>query len=118
MRNIIIGILCILVIGHIWLYISDRKTHTIYTSAIDAKMDSLEKRDSIRTILSAMLIMGYRVDSSRIADIEMSVVQRIPEIKATIKRKYDEKRNHIDTMSADEQIRYMSDWLSKDTTTR
>jgi hypothetical protein len=75
--------------------------------------DSLAAHDKIRDQKLSILRIKYEQDSVKLTNMR-SQIDQVPDLVKQINKKYDKKRDHINTLSVDEQVGHMSDWLSKD----
>jgi hypothetical protein len=111
----LIAVITIVIFGN---YIILRKGVNHF-DGITAKQltDSLKAHNKLREQQLSLLKDKYKQDSVRINSIQ-NQINKVPDLVKEISKSYDKKRNHINSLSADEQVSYMSDWLSKDTSIR
>jgi hypothetical protein len=76
-------------------------------------MDSLNAHDKVREQQLSVLRSKYEQDSVKISSIR-SEIDKVPGLVKEISKSYDKKRSHVNSLSVDEQVSHMSDWLSKD----
>jgi hypothetical protein len=76
-------------------------------------MDSLNAHDKVREQQLSVLRSKYEQDSVKITSIR-SEIDKVPGLVKEINKTYDKKRSHVNSLSVDEQVGHMSDWLSKD----
>lgn len=112
---LLIAVIVIVIFGN---YIVFRKGVDQF-DGITAKqlIDSLNAHDKVREQQLSILKDKYKQDSVRINSIQ-NQIDKVPDLVKEINKSYDKKRKHINSLSADEQVSYMSDWLSKDTSIR
>jgi hypothetical protein len=79
--------------------------------------DSLAAHDKVRDQKLSILRIKYEQDSVKLTNMR-SQIDQVPDLVKQINKKYDKKRDHINTLSVDEQVGHMSDWLSKDSSIR
>lgn len=79
--------------------------------------DSLAAHDKVRDQQLSVLRTKYEQDSVKLTNLRAQI-DNVPALVKEINKKYDKKRNHINTLSVDEQVGHMSDWLSKDSSIR
>ncbi len=103
--QILLVILILLVVG----YIIFPKRPIVQGISIEQMVDSLEVHDSYRGKEVLALKVRYSQDSMRI-NILQNRLPQIPKQKEAIEKKYNDKRNRIDTASTDEQGRFFADW--------
>lgn len=116
----VVGILAIVIAIFIVVYWNDRKHwYAVEVGQRDFKkeLDSLKAHDRSRNIRDSIAKEKYMVDSIRLYSLEGNIA-KIPDMVHSIQQRYDVKRKHIDTVSADVQLQLFSDWLSKDSSGR
>lgn len=113
-KTALIGLVCVVIVVIFANYIILRK-HVNHSDGITAKqlMDSLVAHDKIREQQLSVLRSKYEQDSVKITSIK-SEIDKVPGLVKEINKTYDKKRNHVNSLSVDEQVGHMSDWLSKD----
>lgn len=79
--------------------------------------DSLAAHDKIRDQKLSTLQAKYEQDSIKLTNMR-NQVDHMPDLVKQINKKYDKKRDHVNSLSVDEQVGHMSDWLSKDSSIR
>lgn len=79
--------------------------------------DSLAAHDKVRDQKLTSLQVKYEQDSIKLTNMR-NQVDNMPALMKEINKKYDKKRTHVNTLSIDEQVGHMSDWLSKDSSIR
>lgn len=87
------------------------------TITMETLLDSLKAHDVQRDSIIKELRNRYSYDTMRIGSMR-KYIDKEPDRIAAIKKQYNEKRNHINTLPPTEQVEYLSDWLPKDTVTR
>jgi hypothetical protein len=112
---LLIAVITIVIFGN---YIILRKGVNHF-DGITAKQltDSLKAHNKLREQQLSLLKDKYKQDSVRINSVQ-NQINKVPDLVKEISKSYDKKRNHINSLSTDEQVSYMSDWLSKDTSIR
>jgi hypothetical protein len=119
-QKYIVGLLAIVIAAFIVVYWNDRKHwYAVEVDQRDFKnsLDTLRAHDRLRDSQDSLAQEKYMADSIRLYSLEGNVA-KIPDVIHSIQNRYDAKRKHIDTISADEQLQLFSDWLSKEDSTR
>lgn len=98
----------------IWIYTNDRQQY-IGTDTMKTLLDSLKVHDIKRDSLIQKIHSKYLRDSLQIA-VKREYVDKTPDIVATIKKQYNDKRNHIDSLPVTEQLSFFTEWASKEDT--
>lgn len=89
--------------------------HLTGTITMETLRDSLKVHDIERDSLRAEKRRRDIQDSIAIAR-KREYIDKTPDIVASIKKQYNDKRNHIDSLPVTEQLRFFSGWISqKDT---
>ncbi len=106
--TILCAIICIIIIYTFWPH---KGTISVDEQVLAAQMATIVEHDRQRDSVVQVLEYRIRQDSLRIAGIR-NQVDDVPAIVKRINNRYNDKRNHITTLSADEQLELFSTWLS------
>lgn len=113
MKYIYILFAIIITIGA-YLYGSDRNSrYDIKAAEVFALKDSMRIHDQKRDSIVKAFRIRSMSDSLKVAYLEQ-IVGKVPDMINNVKKKYNEKRNHINSLPVDEQVGYLADWLSKE----
>lgn len=82
-------------------------------NSLQVAVDSMRVHDIQRTQELARKDSVIKVLTIR-ADTLQQQLSRVPATITSIKQTYDKKRSHINTLPVDDQVSYLSEWLSKE----
>lgn len=108
-------VIIVLVLWNGYLIFKDTPKNT--GISIQQLTDSLVAHDNIRDAQLIELKAQYTQDSIEIINLR-NKVDNIPVQIKEVNSKYNDKRNHINTLPIDSQLQFFSDWLSKETSNR
>lgn len=108
-------VIIVLVLWNGYLLFNDTSKNT--GISIQQLTDSLAVHDNIKDAQLAELRARYTQDSIEIINLR-NKIDNIPVQIKEVNSKYNDKRNHINTLPIDSQLQFFSDWLSKETSNR
>jgi len=111
LEKVMLILAVIIAIGIVYLAWPNKNTISADEQKLARQMTIMIAHDKERD--STIHVLEYRVrqDSLHIVSVK-SQVGEVPAMMTRINNRYNDKRNHITTLSADEQLQLFSDWLS------
>lgn len=98
-------------IGLVYVFWPHKQSISVKEQELVARIDSMQVHDRLRDSISIIYQQQRTKDSIRISAINTQL-NDVPQLVTRINNRYNDKRNYIITLSADEQLQLFSDWLS------